>query len=38
MPAMLKGYFDRVWAPGIAFERDIAGGIGRQMKLDCWRH
>jgi NAD(P)H dehydrogenase (quinone) len=26
MPPMLKGYFDRVWAPGIAFECDRARG------------
>ncbi len=25
-PAMLKGYFDRVWAPGVAFRHDRAGG------------
>jgi hypothetical protein len=26
MPAMLKGYFDRIWASGIAFEHDLEGG------------
>jgi len=26
LPAILKGWFDRVWAPGVAFELDPAGG------------
>lgn len=25
-PAILKGWFDRVWAPGVAFRHDRAGG------------
>jgi NAD(P)H dehydrogenase (quinone) len=27
LPAMLKGYFDRVWAPGIAFDLGADGAI-----------
>ena len=26
MPAMVKGYIDRVWGPGVAFEHDRDGG------------
>ncbi len=27
LPAMLKGYFDRVWAPGIAYDMGPDGGV-----------
>lgn len=31
MPALLKGYIDRVWAPGIAFAHDRASGRIRPL-------
>jgi NAD(P)H dehydrogenase (quinone) len=27
LPAMLKGWFDRVWVPGVAFRLDGTGGL-----------
>ena len=33
LPAMLKGYFDRVWAPGIAFDIG-ADGVFQTDKLN----
>jgi NAD(P)H dehydrogenase (quinone) len=33
MPAILKGYFDRVWVPGVAFDLEPAGG-GLRRRLD----
>ena len=34
MPAILKGYVDRVWGPGIAFELDRAGGRIRPLLMN----
>ncbi|MBN9548180.1 MAG: NAD(P)H-dependent oxidoreductase [Alphaproteobacteria bacterium] len=37
MPAMLKGYFDRVWRPGVAYQVPPDGGAIRPMLLNIGR-
>jgi putative NADPH-quinone reductase len=36
-PAMLKGYFDRVWLPGVAFRFDDAGRIRPRLLTNIRR-